>query len=314
MTTKFQTLVLAAMERANWARVVPLVLVLFGTSSLAMFAQAADATNNASDGVHRLFQSGNEKFRNALEIVKTDRSAAEAKFREAAGAWREAARIGGIHNVKLETNIANASLLAGDVPGAILAYRRALKIDPADRDVLAGLAAARRSAGTEALALGQSLSKKGEPGRVGGVRGAVESIGGLVRESIEWGTRIVPLRLLLGAAIVCYVGLFLALALRVSGKLRVPNAALALMVAILLVALAPLITNEVRAAGREEAVVIVPNVIARNGPAELYDAAFQEPLRAGLEVAIVESRGAWTKIRLRDGREAWLRGDALAIV
>ena len=60
--------------------------------------------------------------------------------------------------------------------------------------------------------------------------------------------------------------------------------------------------------------VIVPNVIARNGPAALYDAAFKEPLRAGLEVAIVESRGAWTKIRLRDGREAWLRGDALAIV
>jgi len=314
MTTNFQTLVLVALERAKWARAVPLVIVLFGVSSLAMFAQASEAPNNTSAGVHKLFESGNEKFRDALEIVKADRSAAEAKFREAAGAWREAARIGGIHNVKLETNIANASLLAGDVPGAILAYRRALKIDPADRDVLAGLAAARRSAGTEALALGQTLSKKGEPGRIGGVRGAAESIRALVRDSIEWGARMVSLRVLLGAAIVCYIALFLALALRVSGKLRVPNAALALLFAFLLLASAPLITNEVRASGREEAVVIQPNVIARNGPAELYDAAFQEPLRAGLEVTVVESRGSWTKIRLRDGREAWLRGDALAIV
>lgn len=314
MKTTLTNRVQMVIAKVDPKRGLPLLLALVGAFACLASAPVAPGPVPDANEARQLFESGNEKFRAALEIVKDDRPAAEAKFREAAGAWREAARVGGIHNGKLECNIANASLLAGDVPGAILAYRRALKIDPSDRQARSGLAAARRSAGTEALALGESLVKKDQNSAAGGLRGTIAAIGALVGRSIEWTSNAVPLRLLLLTAAISYIGLFLAGALRVLGAWRVPNAALAFLFAVLLAVSVPLIASEVRGLQRDEAIVITPGVIARNGPAELYAPAFQEPLRAGLEVTKVESRGAWTKVRLRDGREAWVRGDALAIV
>jgi tetratricopeptide (TPR) repeat protein len=316
MTTTIQSFAIVGWRLRGLLRVRAVVIALACGVSLASGTQAADTTSarpEAAD-VQKLFESGNDMFRAATEIMKSDRPAAEAKFREAAGAWREVARIGDIHNVKLETNIANASLFAGDVPGAILAYRRALAIDPTDPNVLAGLAAARRSAGTEALALGQTLGKKDEKAKAGGLRGTLASMGELLRIVSVRATTTVSPRTLLFLGALFYCGFFALAALRVLGKMRVPALALAGLLIGTVVTSVPLIAREIRAARHSDAVVLAPNVLARNGPADMYDPAFQEPLRAGLEVAIVESRGVWTKIRLRDGREAWVRSDALAAV
>lgn len=318
MTTKLWSLYHWIMDGAKPAR---LLLCLIALCSVAVIPPSAKASESQSDRastpeLQRLFESANDKFRAGLEVSKTDRPAAEALFREAAGAWREVARIGNIHNVKLETNIANASLLGGDVPGAILAYRRALVIDPTDRVVIAGLAAARRSAGTEALALGQSLGKKADGARAapgeGGVRGTLAAIGEAVRGVSERVTIAISSRMLVFLGAVGYVAFFACATLRMLGRLRTPGWVFALLIITTAASTGPLLVRESRAARASDAVVLATNVVARNGPAELYDPAFQEPLRAGLEVAVVERRGAWTMIRLRDGREAWVRDDTLA--
>lgn len=320
MTTRFQLLFRMLSAGLKRARLLSCLLVLCSVTAIPPDAIASQSQGERTSTAEltRLFESANEKFRAGLEVSKTDRPAAEAMFREAAGAWREVARIGNIRNVKLEQNIANASLLAGDVPGAILAYRRALAVDPTDRGVVAGLAAARRSAGTEALALGQSLAKKEDGGRAGaregGLRGALASIGAVVRSASERLAIAVSTQVLFVLATTSYVVFFAGAVLRVLGKVRTPGWLLVMMVVVMACATGPMLVRESRAAGASDAVVLASNVIARNGPAELYDPAFQEPLRAGLEVTIVERRGAWTLIRLRDGREAWVRGDALAVV
>lgn len=314
MTTTFYKLVGGVGHAIDRFGPVVILFVLLCGACARQVASAAESRQEAAADIQKLFESGNEKFRAGLELAKSDRAAAEARFREAAGAWREVSRLGNIHNVKLETNIANASLLAGDVPGAILAYRRAQAIDPTNSDVLAGLAAARRSAGTEALALGQNLSKKDDVGRAGGVRGALSSIADVVKGASERATNAISSRTLLIFAAMCYVGFFAGAAIRVLGKARVPLSAIVALFVGVLICAGPLVTREIRSTHRAEAVVLATGVIARNGPAELYDPAFQEPLRAGLEVAIVESRGTWSKIRLRDGREAWVRGDAISVV
>lgn len=320
MTTKRRFIYQRIAGGAKPARLLLCLLVFCSSVAITPDAKGSESQSEriSAPELQRLFESANDKFRAGLEISKTDRPAAEALFREAAGAWREVARVGNIHNVKLETNIANASLLGGEVPGAILAYRRALSIDPTDRAVIAGLAAARRSAGTEALALGQSLGKKEDGGRAaareGGVRGALAAIGGVVRDASERVTIAVSSRILILVAAIGYVAIFGCATLRILGRVRTPGWVFALMFAVMAAATGPLLVREIRTSRASEAVVLASNVVARNGPAELYDPAFQEPLRAGLEVAIVERRGAWTMIRLRDGREAWVRDDTLAVV
>jgi hypothetical protein len=63
-------------------------------------------------------------------------------FREAASCYEELRR-GGADNADLYRNQGNSQLLAGDLAGAILSYRRGLRLAPADLDLRANLAYAR---------------------------------------------------------------------------------------------------------------------------------------------------------------------------
>jgi SH3-like domain-containing protein len=48
-------------------------------------------------------------------------------------------------------------------------------------------------------------------------------------------------------------------------------------------------------------------ILGTCGSSELFD-------RTGTEVQILETRDEWTRIRLSDGRDAWLPRSALALV
>ncbi len=270
-------------------------------------AREVPVSPSGSD-VQRLFESGNEAFRAGLAKAKTDRGAAEALFRDAAGAWRAVAK-SGIHNVRLETNIANASLLGGDLPRAIAAYRRAQAIDPLDADVRGGLLAARRAAGTEALAPGAAPA--GPAADEGGVLGTVKRIGSFLASSARRTEAYFPSRLLMLAVCVLYVGAFVAGIAKMTIARRIPVWIPVLMLLAGLLSAGPLVARELGTRAEREAVIVQPNVLGRNGPADLYDPAFKEPLRAGLEVRIEETRAGWAKIRLADGRSAWVRESGL---
>lgn len=261
--------------------------------------------------LQRLFESGNALFRSGMELYKTDRPAAEAKFREAAGAWRQVARSGNIHNAELQNNIANASIFAGDLPGAIVAYRRALAIDPSNSRAQAGLAAARKSAGTEALVLGAPVNKDVN---AGGFRGAMTVVGASLGRIAQRAETFASAKTMLAIAAGCYVGFFAAVIVRVIGWKRIHGAILAALLVSATAIIVPLALHEANTLHRDEAVVLNASEIARNGPAEMYDPVFKEPLRAGLEVHIDEVRGEWVKIRLRDGRSAWVRADSLELI
>jgi hypothetical protein len=67
---------------------------------------------------------------------------AKEAFRRAADRYAELHRRG-VRSPALYRNLGNASLLAGDLPGAILAYRRGLRLAPNDADLQSSLAYAR---------------------------------------------------------------------------------------------------------------------------------------------------------------------------
>jgi SH3-like domain-containing protein len=54
------------------------------------------------------------------------------------------------------------------------------------------------------------------------------------------------------------------------------------------------------------AVLTASEAVARSADSALSPAAFPEPLPGGTEVEITESRAPWLRIRLANGRGAWL--------
>lgn len=252
------------------------------------------------------FRDGTREFAAGMELVGTDSAAARQRFAKAAAAWRTIVVDGGVRNPDLERNIGNASMLAGDAPRAIAAFRRALSLDPGDPTASAGLTAARRAAGTEALAPGAAGSASAG-GTVGGWRGVWRSVVRVAGGMLDGLLAIVPPPWWLWTAATLHVGGWTLAFMRLGGVARVRRWMPITALAAAALAATPLIIDDLGRWRSPEAVVVGTGVTARQGPAEMYDPSFKEPVTPGLEVIIGEERGEWSMIRLHDGRSAWIR-------
>jgi hypothetical protein len=298
-----------------WRMVIAGVLAL--ALSSAPTRAGADAPSPAppppvslSDAdARKLFEQGNQLFRDALERAKADKAGAAAHFRDAAAAWRTIAQRGGIRNAALEKNIANAELLAGDVPRAVVAFRRAQALDPFDATVRNGLAAARRAAGTDNLAPGARPSTEADLSAATGIGGAWRGVGRFLVDRSHQTLLYLPERPMFWGAAACYLIAFTLAALRTARVGRVPRWGAPILFLAAALCAGPLIARDL--ATTPEGVVVAAGIIARNGPADLYEPAFKEPLPAGLEVRIAETRQGWSLVRLNDGRSAWIPDAAL---
>jgi hypothetical protein len=259
--------------------------------------------------VKKLFEEGNHLFRDAVEKAKSDRAGATALFRDAAAAWGTIAQGAGIRNPSLEKNIANAELLAGDVPRAVVAFRRAEVLDPFDATVRNGLAAARRAAGTENLAPGVLPEAASDAKSAGGLGGTMRDVGRFLANGARRTLLYLPERTMLWIASGCYLSAFVLAGLRTARVARTPRwSPPVLLLAAALIA-GPMVARDLGTP--PEAVVIAAGTIARDGPADLYEPAFKEPLPPGLEVQIAEQRQDWSRVRLHDGRSAWIPSASL---
>jgi hypothetical protein len=288
----------------TWLGTLLLMLVLPAGSLSGTEGSLASVSREA------YFKEGTREFAAGVELAPTDPSAARGRFAKAAAAWRTIVTDGGVRNPDLERNIGNASMLAGDAPRAIAAFRRALSLDPGDSAASAGLAAARRAAGTEAYAPGApSTLSTGDP--VGGWRGALRSVSRVAGGVLDGALAVVPPPWWLWTAATLHVGGWTLAIARARGVGRVRRWMPIAVLAAAVVAAAPLIATDVRRWRSPEAVVVAAGVTARQGPAEMYDPSFKETLTPGLEVTIGEERGEWSMIRLHDGRYAWVRSASL---
>lgn len=60
-------------------------------------------------------------------------------------------------------------------------------------------------------------------------------------------------------------------------------------------------------------VVIQDNTTARTGNGESYEAAFETPLREGVELRVLETRGDWLRVQPHSRGECWLRSNAVLV-
>ena len=71
---------------------------------------------------------------------------------------------------------------------------------------------------------------------------------------------------------------------------------------------------DLSAGSLEDAVVIADETVARAADSALAPSTLPAPLPAGVEVRILERRSPWLRVRLANGRDAWVAESALATV
>jgi hypothetical protein len=204
-----------------------------------------------------------------------DPAAARAAFRHAADGYAEL-RAGGDRSPALALRLGRARLLAGDLPGAILAAKNGLADAPSDpglRDLLDY------------------------------ARSRVEPPAGVARPRRPIDLHSVPL-LVFGAAA----------ALAVAGAVRrsPPRMAVAAVLVVTAAVIGEYATADFRRCVLDNAAVVgTTGVTLRSGNGSAYPPRLDAPLPAGLEVTPLYRRGEWVQVELPGGAVGWLPAAAL---
>jgi tetratricopeptide (TPR) repeat protein len=243
----------------------------------------------------RLLAEAVQEYRAALDSQDRDQRLESFRRAELLFSQLVAGDRGGfsrpIRNADLYVNLGNAALGAERLGPAILAYRRALSLDPNHHRAEQNLEHAR-------TLLPDWVPR---PER-----------GGLLTTFFAWVGRMSASELQKLAALT----FFLTVALVACAIRRRQPMFRNLAVIPGIVWLMLLSVSLSRSLGRADdaAVVIVPETIARSADSAGAPARLPQPLPSGTEVRVVEMRDDWARVRLFDGRDAWLPQAAVELV
>ncbi|MFT5694216.1 MAG: hypothetical protein ACI9QQ_000189 [Myxococcota bacterium] len=238
--------------------------------SLSMLSEAVDGYANALDTEDRDLRL--EAFRRSERLF--------AKVAD-----------GGAATADLYANLGNASLQAEHLGNAVLAYRRALLLDPDHPRASQNLAHVR------------GLAPEWLPRR---------EQSALFDSFFQWHRTVSSSERAFAAA-VCFAvaSLFVALSIAL-GRLGLRSAAV--LPALIWLALVASMFLDPAAAARNDAVVVAREAVARSADSLHAPARFARPLPPGTEVTILEARESWLRIALANGREAWVRASSVVRV
>ena len=241
---------------------------------LLLFSSAAFAATGAKDST---LDQALAAYRAAQETASvTDRPAAFAR----AERLFAAAASSGSAGPELWTDFGTAALQAEHLGTAILAYRRALALDPDNRHALQNLAHAR-------TLLPPSVPRP--------------ETGGFFDSFLAWQHSMSSAERRGAAALS-----FLVAATMLGGAFASGSGALRFLSALALFVWGLLVASETFATSERGGVLTAPDTIARAADSRNAPARFAEPLPAGTEVTIAEVRGDWARIVLANGRDAWV--------
>jgi hypothetical protein len=206
------------------------------------------------------------------------------QFRAAAAAYEELLLQRGASNGLLYRNLGNARLLAGDLPRAILAYRKGLRIAPGSRILRECLEAAReRVAFQEGSRLGRAPEDLRPPWLAGLSAGWVFALAVLTwtvgwAALTRWLMRRHRLMMFLG-------GVLLILAATLGGLL---------------------FYRERGERDRPIVVIAADGVLLRKGNGRLFPPRYETPLNRGVEAQLLFRRDRWLQIELSGGEVGWV--------
>lgn len=264
-------------------------LTLILLALLALPAWASPAPLSAEEQLAGAEQAMDD----ASRALADDPELAEHLYEEAAARYRSLIETRGIESSALHRAEGNARLLAGDVGRAIACYRRAERLDPRDERTRQSLAHARAlvrtsvTPGLEERALRTAL----------------------------WWRGIVPRSWMFAAFAVAFGGVWAVELARLVLRRRPGHAWAAACAVVAAVTLGSLVVEHVAFRMVEHAVVVDRSVAARTGPSdEVYPPAFETPLSAGVEGVVTVRRDGWARLRLADGRDAWVPAGSIETI
>ncbi len=232
------------------------------------------------------------EFQEGLHL-RRDRDQAGPHFRNAASHFDEL-RQRGIGNPSLYRNLGNAYLLAGDLPRAILSYRRGLYRSPNDFDLRESLAEARaRVAYPTSGDLGRPASDNRPPW--------------LPHPRSRW---------LMFAAAACYaLGCVGVTRWRMVRRGRLLTAGFfALVLASLFSGWLLLRAYEQNEREAHPLVVIARDgVLLRRGNGMVFPPRYDTPVNRGVEGRLLFERGGWLQIELSGGEIGWVPREAVLV-
>jgi hypothetical protein len=251
------------------------------------FLWAVWPTDSQSTTGSQILESAEAAFQ---EGIKARGTPEESKYFQLAADHYEGLRRSGVENAALYRNHGNALLLAGDWPGAILAYRRGLRLNPSDHQMRANLAYARDQV-------------------------IYSSADNFVRPPASlwppWLPRLVP-SVTFWVLVVFYSLAWIGLARSWTS----PNEGrrwlswLGLAVSVLFSAILILQLRDIRGDAEHPLVVIAEDkTYLHTGNNDLYPQAYETPLNRGVEARMLQARGTWLQIELTGGQIGWMPGE-----
>lgn len=233
-----------------------------------------------------------ELARRAAELVTQSEAAgaddpdeSERLLGEAAQIYQRLSDERSVRSAELERSLGASLLMLGETGRGVLHLRRAQRLDPTDRATRETLADARRQ-----------------------VRSGVSpGLSSRVRSVVLWWRGHVPRGAVLGGAIASWV---LAWSLAIVRRVRRwerGGISFAVLLVLSGVGAGALGSEAWLDRASQAAVLVEDGVMAHNGPsADVYPPTFTEPVRAGVELRVLERREGWVRAELGNGQETWL--------
>ena len=254
----------------------------------ALLCAVASFAASAQDDSRALMERGVQAYEDAQEL--TDQAARSAAFAAAARLFTQAAELQA-GNADLYANAGTAALQAERLGPAVLAFRRALAVNPDH-------ARARRN-----LIHARSLLPKWVPTRNDAS----------VLDSFFFWHRTLSSHERAGAAAMSFLLAAVLLAIAIVTQSRVLRG-IAILPALVWIGLVISLAVELSADKSSAGVIVADETQARASDSGNAPARFSQLLPGGTEVEIVERRARWTQIRLNNGRDGWVDSNSVVPV
>ncbi|HEV3256499.1 MAG TPA: hypothetical protein VG013_06455 [Gemmataceae bacterium] len=216
-----------------------------------------------------------------------------AFFRQAAAGFEELRRRG-VQSPALFLDLGNAYLLSGDVPQAILAYRRGLRLAANDRTLRANLAYARDQVAYPS------------PDHFGRPAGDFWP---------PWLPRLTPG--LTWVLLVCAYSTACLLAtcwwMTRHGRLMLAGAGAFTLAVVLGAVLAVQAWQSYQEDRHPSVVIAVDDVLLRKGNGLSYPPRYDTPVNRGVEARLRYARGSWLQVELAGGEVGWVPHSACLV-
>jgi len=278
----------SSMRMQPCRRIIVLSLIL-----AAVAAASSSALARLSDReIASHLSQGDQLFRRAMELDRTDPDAAKAYYQEAILHYEAIVKDGGVRNGKLYYNIGNAYFRLGDAGRAILNYKRSELFMQNDQNLRQNLDYARNRR-ADRIELRQKEK---------------------VLTTLFFIHYDIPSRMKLVVFAISFGALWISAAARLFLRRGWLKLILIVSAVVSGVFLASLIVDSASFARTPEGVVTAQEVVGRMGDAETYQPSFKEPLHAGAEFKLLEKRPGWWHVELENGDRTWIPDGSAELV